>query len=247
MVHDVGGERVAVMAHGAGSTGDFLRRAFGPALAAAGWSLIPIEDRSGSVTEVEDRLAETVLSTGAALVGGVSLGAHAAARWAARSPSADVTGLLLVLPAWTGRPSTVAAASAAAGAQVASLGVGGALQQLQDGSWVGTELARAWPQYGSGLAAALVATARSWGPERDELRRITLPTGVLGLRADPFHPIRVSRSWARLIPKAGLVELDASEAANGVEVLGAGALAALAAARVRRVLTPGPSNSDGAS
>src|SRR3978361_735582 len=98
----------ALLAHGAGSSGDFVRRAFGGPLRGAGWRLISYDLRGhGGGTPVTDEAAlgidrhvgdmlSVAARTGATLLGGVSMGAHAAVL-ASLSPSApaELAGLLL--------------------------------------------------------------------------------------------------------------------------------------------------------
>jgi hypothetical protein len=222
---------VAVLAHGSGSTGEFVHRALGPALAARGWLTVAVEDRTGEVGAVQTAIEQTVRRTGARLVGGVSLGAHAAARWAAERGPDDLDGLLLVLPAWTGPPGEVASASAASAPVVEEVGGAEAGRLARDGSWVGEELARAWPTYGTGLAPALRATAGSPGPDLAHLRSLDVPTGVVGLLDDPFHPVEVAREWADALRSGGYVELSPRDPARDRSTIGRAALAALAAAR----------------
>ncbi len=198
---------VAVVAHGSGSTADFVARAFAEPLTRAGVDLVAFDDRSGDVEVVADRLAALVDDRGASLVGGVSLGAHAAVRVAATRPW--LTGALLVLPAWTGPAGAVAALSARAATEVAEHGVDSVLGPLADQGWVGAELARAWPTYPlEVLVAALLATARSPGPGRAELARLTVATSLVAVTGDPYHPVQVARSWAALLPAATLTVLD---------------------------------------
>ena len=215
-----------------GSTADFVTRAVGGPLSGEGWTVTAVDDRSGAVEQVQAAVAASVRRTGARLAGGVSLGAHAVARWAASAAGAasGIEGLLLVLPAWTGPPGPVAALSSLAAGEVDRLGPDAVVRSVDDGSWVGTELAAAWPTYGSGLAAALRATARSPGPTLDELARIEVPVGLVGFVGDPFHPVEVAREWCEVLPRAVLVELEKDAPGTDRSVLGRAALAALAAA-----------------
>ena len=59
------------------------------------------------------------------LIAGISLGAHAAVRWAAsnRRKARRLDGLWLVLPAWTGEADAVAALSSTAADEVAAEGL----------------------------------------------------------------------------------------------------------------------------
>jgi hypothetical protein len=121
---------VAVVLPGAGSTAEFVTRAFGPPLAEAGYALVTADLEAGPdlVPAALAGLDEAVRRYRVRLAGGVSLGAQLAVRWAAGSAAAaGLHGLLLALPAWSGPPGAVAAVSAVAAAEVEAYGVAGAL------------------------------------------------------------------------------------------------------------------------
>jgi hypothetical protein len=209
---------VAVVAHGSGSSADFVRRAFGRACRAAALELVTWDDRTGDVDAVAAELGRLVDATGARVVGGVSLGAHAAVRWAA---GRDLDGLLLALPAWTGRPTTTAALSAAAAQDVERDGLDATVARLSSLGWVGAELDRAWRRYDEAtLIAALRATARSWGPAPLTMARIRAPAGVVALADDVFHPEDVASTWARCLAAAHLTVLGRDAPADDVAVIG---------------------------
>ncbi len=228
---------VAVLAHGSGSSVDFVERAFGAPLAAAGFRLVTVEDRTGDVRHVTDLLVASARAEGAVLLGGVSLGAHAAVRAAARpGVLPGLRGLLLALPAWTGAPGAVAALSAVAAEQVQREGLPAVVRRLAGEGWVGAELAAAWPTYGEqGLVAALRSTARSPGPTVAELRAVTVPVGLVALDPDPFHPVQQARAWVRLLPHAVLEVLPHDAPAADRAVLGRAALVGWRAAGGRAV------------
>ena len=150
------------------------------------------------------------------VVGGVSLGAHVAARWAAANPD-RCAGLVLALPAWTGSPDGAPAALAAkASAQVvATRGLEAALADTT--GWLREELGRAWRGYGDLLVPHLEEAAESPAPTLEELRSLDVPAGILGCTDDPVHPIEVARQWAEALPRAVLVTttLDAYPHALG--------------------------------
>ncbi len=233
---------VAVLLPGAASTAEFVTRAFGPSLAEAGLALVTGDHRTGAERASDIAAAAFAALNSAAdrypvrLVGGVSLGAQLAARWVARSGRPDVQGMLLVLPAWTGPPGAVAAASAAAAADVDTYGVAGALDRMPQ-SWVADELATAWLRHGPGLAASLRAAARVAGPTPAELARIVVPVGLVAFADDPLHPATVAYEWARLLPRAAVERLTLADAAADRSVLGAAALAAW-----RRAAGPSPAD-----
>jgi pimeloyl-ACP methyl ester carboxylesterase len=237
---------VAVILPGAGSSADFVARAFGPALHRCGYELVtPSPEPGPGVVDAALRaLDEAAEKYGPALrlVGGVSLGAHLAARWTAsrcaagsRRRAAAVpagpAGVLLVLPAWTGPPGPVAAATAASAGTIDRLGTDGALAAAGTAvPWVAAELAAAWPGYGDRLAASLRAAADAPGPSRAELAALPVPAGLVAFADDPLHPYEVAQEWAATLPRAALRTLHLSDAAADRAVLGTAALAALTAA-----------------
>lgn len=137
------------------------------------------------------------------VVGGVSLGAHVAARWAARNPG-RCAGLILALPAWTGDPGDAPAAQAArASAEIVTHhGLDTALEGTT--GWLRDELTRAWRAYGDQLVPHLEEAAGSPAPTLDELKSLNVPTGIVGCTDDPVHPIEVAEQWADAIPRAVL-------------------------------------------
>jgi hypothetical protein len=217
---------VALVLHGSGSTAPFALRALGPGLRAAGYRPEGLDLRTGDVEVVEAAL-EAAWRPSVRLVAGISLGAHAAVRWAARRSGPALDGLWLVLPAWTGPAGPVAALSADAADEVAAEGLAAAVERVRGQGWVGRELALAWPVYGEdALIAALRQTARSPGPDGDALAALAEPCGVVGRTGDPFHPADVAARWAELLPRAGLHMLSAGQPDEDVAALGAAALRA---------------------
>jgi pimeloyl-ACP methyl ester carboxylesterase len=232
-----GVDQVAVVLPGAGSSAEFVRRAFLRPLRAAGYGMVAPPPVPGP-----DLVAASFRALDAAaaeygprlrLVGGVSLGAHTAARWAAAS-GLDLDGVVLALPAWTGAPGAVAAATAASADLVERLGTAGALAAAGTAvGWVAAELAAAWPAYGDGLAASLRAAAAAPGPTRAELAALPVPAGLVAFPDDPLHPAAVAHDWAAAIPLAAVRELPLAAPAADRSVLGTTALAALAEAQAR--------------
>jgi pimeloyl-ACP methyl ester carboxylesterase len=255
------GGPVAVLLPGSGSTADFVTRAFGPPLADVGYALVTADpvagpDVAGPDVAGPDVVAATLAALAEAahrfpvrLAGGVSLGAQLAVRWAAGSPAAArLNGLLLALPAWSGPPGEVAAASANAAAEVEAHGVAAALRQARGGGvgWVLDELTAAWPRYGAALPAVLRAAAASAGPTAAELARIVVPVGLAAFVDDPLHPLAVAEEWAAGLRHAAVERLHLADPGPDRTVLGAAALRALhrAAAGSVGVAVPAP-NHDG--
>lgn len=247
---------VAVVLPGTGSTADFVTRAFGPALDAAGFALATADPEPGSdvVTAAFDALDEAVARYRPRLVGGVSLGAHVAARWAAardapgspfRMWSPD--GLLLALPAWTGPPADVAAASARAAYQIRQRGLTRTLADARRNAvpWIGEEITRAWPGYGDALADTLDAAAASAGPAAPELGQIRIPVGLVAFTDDPLHPVDVAECWHAVLPYSSLRRLRLVDCASHRAALGDAAMAAWLQARQNRA-SPRPPGADDA-
>lgn len=239
----------AVVLPGSGSDDDFVRRAFAGPLRAVGIRLVAPAPRPGrGVVDGYRTALDTALDTapdgppdgaagpGRLLVGGVSLGAHVAARWAADRPG-RVAGLLLALPAWTGAPADAPAAlaSIATAARVRSGGLTAAVGEARAGSppWLGDELERAWRGYGDGLADALLAAAREPGPDEDALAALDVPAGVVGLVDDPVHPLAVARRWSSVLPRAALVTASLGALGGDPAVLGRAAVLGWLRARLR--------------
>ena len=80
---------------------------------------------------------------GATLLGGVSMGAHAAVLAALDDGApAELAGLLLALPAWTGEPGVVAAANGVQAAELRAVGTAAVLERVcrEHPGWVADEL-----------------------------------------------------------------------------------------------------------
>ena len=223
---------VALLVHGAGSTPDAVRRLLGPA--AAGADVVALDARGtlddvvGAVTAAVDTAERSGRSI--EVVGGISLGAHVVARWAAArtGPSPD---LVLAMPAWTGAPDAIASLTASSADEVEHEGTAAILDRLLAESpddWVVDELVRAWAGRDPvELARSLRSAALSPAPDVAELALVRARTVVVALAEDPLHPARVAEQWAAAIPGAHLVVLprDAPGADRGA--LGAAARGAL--------------------
>ncbi|GAB2969209.1 alpha/beta fold hydrolase [Saccharothrix stipae] len=212
----------AVLLPGTASDEVFVAGVFGRPLAEAGFTLVAPASRG--VREHVEALDAAWDGT-PLVVGGVSLGAHVAAAWAVRHPE-RCAGLLVALPAWNGDPDGAPAALAAraSASVVASAGVEAALTGV-DG-WLGDELRRAWPRYGSRLAEVLREAAGSSAPTVAELTGLTAPVGVAACTDDPIHPLDVARTWVEALPRAALRTTTLAALGADRESLGRAALAA---------------------
>lgn len=203
--------------HGAGSSPGVAEAAFPGAVSfwLAGHGGVPAVDDDGRT----DRAALAALARRErpALVAGISYGAHQVARWAAAGLPASVERLALVMPAWTGPPGAVAAATAAQADEFARVGVDAALQRIRSAhpGWVADALAASWPLHDrDGIVTGLRAVAASTAPSVRELAAIGVPTTVVALAGDPLHPEAVARRWAETIPGARLVVTTAGSLAD---------------------------------
>lgn len=128
-----------------------------------------------------------------------------------------------MLPAWTGAPGPIAAATAAQAADFERYGIAGCLDRIATArpGWVADTLAASWPRHRQPqIVAALRAVALSNGPTTAELASLRMPVTVVAQADDPLHPIAVAELWADAIPGAELVTVRAAALAD----LGAAAL-----------------------
>jgi pimeloyl-ACP methyl ester carboxylesterase len=225
---DISIHPVAVLLPGSGSDEEFVREALAAPLRAIGLDVRTPAVRPGADVVAGYRRAldrareETAGRGGELLVGGVSLGAQVAARWAAEHRR--VAGLLLALPAWTGPPGNAPAAIAAAvtAAAVRRGGTEAALRATRATTpeWLGDELARAWRRHGDALADSLDAAAVADGPTEAQLAGLRAPVALVGLRDDPVHPLDVARRWRALIPRSALVDTTLAAVGRDRHTLG---------------------------
>lgn len=222
----------AVLLPGTGSDEVFVRSVFSGPVTTVGLRLIAPRPRSGSDL-AEQQLAaldEAAERYGPILAGGISLGAHLAAEWAAANPD-RCAGLLLAMPGWYGdageAPGSVTARLSAEA--VAEDGVEHALATATDGvpGWLADELRRAWRRAGDGLADSLRVAVHRPAPTLAMLGRITVPAGVVGCTDDPVHPFDVAARWADALPSSGLRAITFAELGEDRAALGRAALAAL--------------------
>ena len=225
---------MAVVAHGSGSSADFVERAFTRPLAAAGYQLVTW-DRRGTMGDGVAQFAALAEAERPTLVGGVSSGAMLAVRYVLDNDPHPLDGLLLALPPWLGAPAAVAGMSADAASQIENRGLAATLDDIEVSAvgWVAAELRRAWPAYGTrALIDELRATAQTVGPSVEDLARVTQPAGLVALAGDPFHPAAVAAQWAAAMPNAVVETIGRDAPAESVDVIGAAAVHAWQSARL---------------
>jgi pimeloyl-ACP methyl ester carboxylesterase len=212
--------RIALLAHGAGSSPATALRLLSTAVA-SDVRPVPVEAR-GSVDDVVLRLHAAAAGRDVVLAAGISLGAHAVASWSLDGGRAD--SLLLAMPAWTGAPDAVAGLTCATSDAIGAHGrdaVLAAIAAQAPDDWVVRELVDSWATYTDpDLAAALRAAGASWAPTRADLARLALPVAVVALAKDPLHPEAVAHEWAAAIPEAALVTVPRDAPAHDIGALG---------------------------
>jgi hypothetical protein len=191
-----------VLAHGAGSTGEAARRLLG---LDHRMDIVTVEDRTGDVDRVLGSIDAAVTAhPGCVEIIGVSLGAHAAARWA--MGRAEGPALTFILPAWTGPAGRTAQATADAAQGIGEVGIASALEGLMEAAShedIVELLGLAWGRYtDEQLRACLATAARGRGPTSLELSDLRLPARIIGWYGDAFHPASTAVEWSRRVPGA---------------------------------------------
>lgn len=186
--------RTCLLLHGAGSTPEFMQRAFAPAARAARLRLITPDVRGMDMAA----MLALIDSAGPDVVGGVSLGAHAAGMYAARTGFPGP--VYAVMPAWIGTPGSVAALTDHTSRRLLASSVADVLAEIKAAApndWITEELVRAWTgMRAPDLAAILRIAALQPAPEAADLAAIPGPVVVVALDDDPTHPTDVARTWA---------------------------------------------------
>jgi pimeloyl-ACP methyl ester carboxylesterase len=169
-----------------------------------------------SIATFADDLAALAdaLALGPATVGGISMGAAIALRLAVRRPE-RVSALVLARPAWIAAPAPANMRPyAEAGALIASLPADQARRRFE-ASPTAAALARAAPDNLASLLGffgrppafgRLLQAIAADGPgvAEDEIRRIAVPTLVIGHARDLAHPLAHAEALAALVPGARL-------------------------------------------
>ena len=233
-----------LLLHGVGSSSRFLVETFAAPARAAGWRLLAVDLRGhGGSTALTDPAAHAFdqhVADVAALadrftpqvVGGVSLGGHAAVGAAAAGVACR--GVLACLPAWAGRAVPGEGPHAAVAAEVGAVGVAGMLARFRTDTamvpWLREVLVRDWGAHDpDSLAAALTALDGGQAPTSDEVAGLPVPLALVGWPDDPGHPIAVARDWARTAPRAHLAETSLAAVQEDRTALGHAAVDALTA------------------
>ena len=241
------GGPVALIAHGAGSSAAFIASAFARPLHASGLRLVTYDlrghgrsalARSSDDHHIDEHAADLAAVAASIrgevmVVGGVSLGAHAAVRAVTRE-GLSCHAVLACLPAWTGKATPGEGPHAATAAEVQHVGVSRVIARLQVESgiprWLRETLVAAYSGHDpASLIAALAALDGGEAPNRIEIGSLPVPLAVVGWDGDPGHPIEVAREWVGAAASGHLVTVEFDAMEQGVVRLGEGAVEALAA------------------
>lgn len=204
-----------VLMAGTGSDDDYLRRAFGPAVADAGGELIALAPTARLIDDYRAALDAATERAGPIVTGGVSIGAVVGLRWALdRGPQA-CAGVLAALPPWSGPVGdSLAALSARLTAQaIDDDGLAATIAAMSATSppWLAAELSRSWQALADrDLAGQLRTAAATVAPAPDEIATLAVPLAIAGAPDDPLHPIAVAQAWAAAAPRAALTRVPLS-------------------------------------
>ena len=221
-----------VLLPGTGSDEDYLQRAFASPLEQAGAVIVAVPPQPDHLVSGYLQALDEAAAAGPIAVGGVSIGAAVATRWALAHPD-RVVAVLAVLPPWTG-PSAAAPAALSARHTAALLrrdGLAATTATMMSSSppWLAGELARSWSRQWPALPDAMDEAAGYAGPTAADLGRLVPPMGVVGASDDPIHPIAVAQQWAAAVPRASLVTVTLDLFGPHPAALGVAAVAALRA------------------
>lgn len=222
---------VTVLLPGTGSDDDYLRRAFGGPLEAAGAVVIAVAPEPDRLVDGYLRAMDAAWrQSGRIAVGGVSLGAVLAVRWALAHPDRTVA-VLAALPPWTGEPGDAPAALSArhTAALLRHDGLAATTAAMRASSppWLADELARSWHRQWPALPEAMEEAAACRAPSRIELNGLVTPLAVVAADDDPVHPAAVATAWADWAPRAALSTVRLQEFGPEPALLGGAAVAAL--------------------
>lgn len=231
---------VTVLLPGTGSDDDYLTRALAGPLERAGAVVLTVAPQperlvAGYLDALDDalnRVRERAGDDGRIAVGGVSLGAALAARWACEHPG-QTAAVVAVLPPWTGAPDDAPAAASArhTAATLRRDGLEATAAAMRSSSprWLADELERSWRRQWPALPDAMEEAAAYVAPEAGDLRALDVPLAVVAASDDAIHPAQVAEDWASWAPRAALRTVRLKEFGPHPEVLGQACVDALRA------------------
>lgn len=231
---------VTVLLPGTGSDDDYLTRALAGPLERVGADVVSVtpqpERLVNGYLEALDRALNVALEqsgdSGRIVVGGVSLGAALAARWALAHPMHTVA-VLALLPPWTGppgsAPAAVSARHTAATLRRDGLDATTAAMQSSSPQWLADELTRSWRRQWPALPDAMEEAAAYIAPEAEDLRGLNVPLAVVAASDDAIHPAQVAADWVSWAPRAAMRTVRLAEFGPEPALLGQACVDALQA------------------
>jgi pimeloyl-ACP methyl ester carboxylesterase len=225
---------------GTGSDDDYLSRALAGPLERAGATVHTVAPDPQRLVDgylcALDRVLDATMQRsgddGRIALGGVSLGAAVAVRWACAHPR-HTAAVLAVLPPWTGAPdgapAAVSARHTAATLRQDGLDATTATMRSSSPQWLADELARSWRRQWPALPDAMEEAAAYVAPTADDLRRLDVPLAVVAAADDAIHPAQVAVDWVSWAPRAALRTVRLEEFGPHPELLGQACLEALQA------------------
>ncbi|MFF0709298.1 MULTISPECIES: alpha/beta hydrolase [Gordonia] len=212
---------------GTGSDDDYVRRAFGAAARLLDVELIAVEPTADLIPGFIRALDAAAREHAVVLVGGVSIGAVTALRWALDRQAAHTgtcAGVLAALPPWSGEPSgSLAAASARLTADsIERDGLDATIAAMVSTSpeWLGVELSRSWRAQSRDLVAQLRAAAECAAPTSDDISKLAVPLALTATLDDPLHPRTIAEEWSAAAPRAEIVDVELTQWGTDPSVLG---------------------------
>jgi pimeloyl-ACP methyl ester carboxylesterase len=239
-----------LIAPGAGSSAHLVAGAFADPVLAAGGRLVTYDLRGHGASSPARRRAAHHLDVVAGdlaavaasidgrleVIGGISLGGHAALRalsagLIATSPAA----VLACLPAFAGPTTRGQGVHAAIAATAGSHGIeellAGARRTAAMHRWLRSAVLRDQARHDPrSLVAALQALDGADAPTDHERRGLRVPLGVVGWPNDPGHPLAVAERWVATTRRSALVTIAMDDLDAGLDVLGHAGLEAVAQA-----------------
>lgn len=217
-----------VVMPGTGSDDDYARRAFGVAAQLLGVELITPAPSADLIDGYLRDMDAAGREHGTILVGGVSIGAVAALRWALQQSASrypgTCAGVLAALPPWSGEPTgAVAAASARLTADALDRdGLDATIAAMVSTSpdWLGVELSRSWRAQADHLVEQLRAAADCVAPTPAEISKLAVPLAITAAVDDPLHPWEVATQWAAAAGCAEVVGVELTRWGTDPAVLG---------------------------
>ena len=219
-----------VLLPGTGSDDDYVYRAFSAALHDVDAVVVTPPPQPDRLVDGYLEALDNAARSGPIAVGGVSIGAAVAARWALAHPS-RAAAVLAALPPWMGSPQNAPAALLARRSAhlLRREGLAAAVAQMRETSppWLAAELTRSWVGQWPSLPDAMEEAAGYVAPSCGDLERLTVPMGVAVATDDPVHPAEVGFAWVAAAPRAALRTVTLEQMGADTGVLGAACLAAL--------------------